>query len=161
MELPLIRSATVDDAGAISHVIVRALRETNAGDYPPAVISALVQNFAPERILELLATRDVLVACLADEIVGTASLEHSAVRTVFVAPEHQGRGLGSALMRELEVLCRTRGLTRQTVRSSITAEGFYTRLGFVAVRDQYVGAERTIIMERSLIAADAAVPPVS
>jgi hypothetical protein len=30
---------------------------------------------------------------------------------------------------------------------SITAEGFYARLGFQKVRDEFYGAERTIIMQ--------------
>jgi len=33
---------------------------------------------------------------------------------------------------------------------SITAEAFYAKLGFNAVRDSYHGDERTIIMERWL-----------
>jgi hypothetical protein len=37
-----------------------------------------------------------------------------------------------------------------TVPSSVTAEAFYARLGFKAVRDSYHGDERTIIMERPL-----------
>jgi hypothetical protein len=37
-----------------------------------------------------------------------------------------------------------------TVPSSVTAEPFYARLGFKAVRDSYFGDERTIIMERAL-----------
>jgi hypothetical protein len=36
------------------------------------------------------------------------------------------------------------------VPSSLTAETFYVRPGFRAVRDSYYGDERTIIMERSL-----------
>jgi hypothetical protein len=36
------------------------------------------------------------------------------------------------------------------VPSSVTAERFYSKLGFTAVRDSYYGEERTIIMERRL-----------
>ncbi|WP_280940334.1 hypothetical protein [Mesorhizobium sp. LNHC221B00] len=36
-----------------------------------------------------------------------------------------------------------------TVPSSLTAEAFYARLGFRAVRDSYHGEERTIIMQRA------------
>ncbi|KAA0968830.1 hypothetical protein [Pseudomonas sp. ANT_H12B] len=36
------------------------------------------------------------------------------------------------------------------VRSSITAEGFYSRLGYRKVHDEFHGAERTIIMQRRL-----------
>ncbi len=37
-----------------------------------------------------------------------------------------------------------------TVPSSVTAEAFYGRLGYRAVRDSYHGEEPTIIMERAL-----------
>jgi histone acetyltransferase (RNA polymerase elongator complex component) len=53
-------------------------------------------------------------------------------------------------MREIERLARERGNTTLVVPSSITAERFYARLGFRAVRDSYHGDERTIIMERML-----------
>jgi len=43
-----------------------------------------------------------------------------------------------------------KNLPRLAVPSSLTAETFYVRLGFRAVRDSYYGDERTIIMERSL-----------
>jgi hypothetical protein len=35
-----------------------------------------------------------------------------------------------------------------SVPSSVTAESFYAKLGFNAVRDSYHGEERTIVMER-------------
>jgi hypothetical protein len=36
------------------------------------------------------------------------------------------------------------------VPSSITAEGFYALLGFQKVRDEFHGAERTVIMLKHL-----------
>ena len=53
-------------------------------------------------------------------------------------------------MEEIDHIARESGLDALTVPSSITAEAFYARLGFVAVRDSYYGEERTIIMERRL-----------
>jgi predicted N-acetyltransferase YhbS len=146
----LIRPAVRDDAEAISRVIIRALRETNAQDYPPDVIASVAVNFSPERVSELMEAREVLVAILADEIVGTASLQGAVVRTVFIAPDHQACGIGTALMHEIERRARQRGFAQLMVPSSITAEDFYARLGFAAVRDEYHGEERTIIMQKLL-----------
>lgn len=42
------------------------------------------------------------------------------------------------------------GVSLLRVPSSITAEGFYASLGFRKVRDDFHGAERTIIMELKL-----------
>lgn len=53
-------------------------------------------------------------------------------------------------MAEIERTARERNIASLTVPSSVTAETFYARLGFHAVRDSYHGDERTIIMERSL-----------
>lgn len=145
-----IRPARDDDADAISGVILRALRETNAKDYTDEIIERIGRSFSPEAVRELIGKRTVFVAVDGNRIVGTASLDGSVVRTVFVAPDVQARGIGKLLMVEVERTARGRNIQALTVPSSITAESFYARLGFIAVRDSHHGDERTIIMERSL-----------
>ncbi|MGA6105468.1 N-acetyltransferase family protein [Pseudomonas solani] len=149
----LIRTATPDDATAISQVVLLALAESNARDYPPAVIASVQANFGPEQVRGLLAAREVLVAEEAGCVIGTASLDGDVVRTVFVAPGAQGLGVGRRLMEQVEALARERGVAVLKVPSSITAEGFYAGLGFQAVQQIIRGEERTIVMERSLAAA--------
>lgn len=148
-----IRAAHADDAPAVSDVILAALRETNARDYTASVIERLEQSFSPASVRTLLGKRKAFVAVLGSRIVGTAALDGSTVRTVFVAPDVQGQGVGRLLMAELERASRAEGIATLTVPSSVTAESFYAKLGFKAVRDSYHGEERTIIMERSLPAA--------
>ncbi|MDW3711394.1 MULTISPECIES: GNAT family N-acetyltransferase [unclassified Pseudomonas] len=149
----LIRTATPDDAAAISQVVLTALAESNARDYPPKVIASVQANFGPEQVRGLLAAREVLVAEAAGCVIGTASLDGDMVRTVFVAPGAQGLGVGRRLMEQVEALARERGVAVLKVPSSITAEGFYAGLGFQAVQQIIRGEERTIVMERSLAAA--------
>ncbi|EQM69721.1 GNAT family N-acetyltransferase [Pseudomonas tohonis] len=149
----LIRTATPDDATAISQVVLLALAESNARDYPPAVIASVQANFGPEQVRGLLAAREVLVAEEAGCVIGTASLDGDVVRTVFVAPGAQGLGVGRRLMEHVEALARERGVAVLKVPSSIIAEGFYAGLGFQAVQQIIRGEERTIVMERSLAAA--------
>ncbi|WP_236234555.1 GNAT family N-acetyltransferase [Pseudomonas tohonis] len=146
----LIRTATPDDAAAISQVVLTALAESNARDYPPKVIASVQANFGPEQVRGLLAAREVLVAEEAGCVIGTASLDGDVVRTVFVAPGAQGLGVGRRLMEQVEALARERGVAVLKVPSSITAEGFYAGLGFQAVQQIIRGEERTIVMERSL-----------
>ena len=145
-----IRPALENDAGEISVVILRALRETNAKDYTREIIERIERSFSPNAVLELMGKRMVLVATIGSRIVGTASLDGSVVRTVFVAPDIQAQGVGKLLMAEIERAARERSIAMLTVPSSVTAAAFYARLGFRAVRDSYHGDERTIIMERSL-----------
>jgi N-acetylglutamate synthase-like GNAT family acetyltransferase len=146
----LIRKATEKDAIAISHVIVAALRESNSQDYSAAVIAQVEQSFSPPAIVRLMAQRQVYVATLGKEIIATASLDQATVRSVFVAPTHQGSGAGRALMAAVESAAAINGVSRLRVPSSITAEGFYRSLGYSPIRDEYHGEERTIIMEKWL-----------
>ena len=145
-----IRRAAEGDADAISRIIVRALRETNAKDYPPEVISALVLNFAPERVALLIANRQVYTAIVEGTVIGTASLQGSVVRTVFVDPDHQGKGIGARLMDVVESFARANAIRRLSLNSSLTAHGFYEKLGYGPVGEELHGQERTIIMEKQL-----------
>ena len=145
-----VRRAGVEDAAAISHLIRRTLQETNARDYAPAIVSRVVANFMPNRMAALIATREVFVATHQEQIVATASLDGATIRSVFVLPEFQRRGLGRALVEHVEAVARAARLARLAVPSSIGAEGFYHRLGYVPIRDVYYEDERTILMEKAL-----------
>ena len=146
----LVRAARAEDAAAISKVIIAALRESNALDYPPEVIAQVAQNFAAPQVLALMSQRQVSVAIDDQVVVGTASLDQQVIRSVFVAPEQQGKGIGKLLMARIESVAATHGLKELRVPSSITAEGFYALLGFQKVRDEFHGAERTVIMLKHL-----------
>ena len=146
----IIRLSRQQDAEGISRVVLSALRETNSRDYSEAVIARVEQSFSPAAVLDLMKRRLTFVAVEGDHVIGTAGLDGNVVRTVFIAPEHQGRGIGRALMAHVEQAALGNGVTVLVVPSSVTAEPFYARLGFHAVRDSHFGEERTIVMERRL-----------
>lgn len=145
-----VRKAQEVDAPAISRVIVEALRTSNSQDYSPAVIACVERSFSPGAVLELMARRQVVVAQLGEQVVGTASLDGEVVRTVFVAPGQQGVGIGRALMQRVEALAGAAGVHTLRVPSSLTAQAFYARLGYAVVREVVEGEERTIVMARAL-----------
>jgi N-acetylglutamate synthase-like GNAT family acetyltransferase len=145
-----IRLANQQDALAISQVIIQSLRHSNAQDYPADVIAQVEKSFSAESVVALLDQRQVFVATHDDHVVATASLDRDVVRSVFVSPDHQGTGLGTALMATLISVANDANIKVLRVPSSITAEGFYLKSGFHKVRDEFHGAERTIVMERRL-----------
>lgn len=145
-----LRIAALDDVASISQVILRALNESNAQDYSPEIIAQVEQSFSPDAILRLLSKRQVYVATLDDHVVATASLDGDVVRSVFVHPGYQGLGIGKQLMGVLEHAAIGAGINMLRVPSSITAEGFYAGLGFQKNRDEFHGAERTVVMEKLL-----------
>lgn len=145
-----VRIATDDDAQAISRVVIAALRASNAQDYPPDVIAQVETSFTPSAVKALLSRRKTFVALEDDRVIATASLDGDVVRSVFVDPLHQGKGIGKTLMATLHRTAFDAGIGRLRVPSSITAQGFYQALGYQKIRDEYHGAERTVIMEKTL-----------
>jgi len=146
----VIRTAIPEDAAAISHIIVAALRESNARDYSSAVIEQVALSFSPPAIVRFLTQRQMFVATVDDHIVATASLDRDTVRSVFVDPSCQGKGIGRMLMAHIESVARHDGIDLLRVPSSVTAERFYSALGYVKDRDEFHGEERTIVMEKRL-----------
>lgn len=143
-----IRRATLADADAISHVIIQTVREINAKDYSASVIDEVTSNFTPRRISEKMKIRQIFVATQQKEIIGTASLENSMIRSVFVLPDRQRNNIGLMLMNYLEKIAKKQNIHCLTVSSSIAAEDFYRKLGYKSLRNEYYGEERTIIMEK-------------
>ncbi|MBV7563492.1 GNAT family N-acetyltransferase [Pseudomonas sp. sia0905] len=145
-----IRPAREADADAISDVIVQALRLSNAADYPPQVIERVAANFDAAGVRGLLESRQVFVALDDERVVATASLAGDVVRSVFVLPEMQGRGVGKALMRHIEGVARAAGVQLLRVPASLTAVPFYAALGYTVIREVVEGDERTQVMAREL-----------
>ena len=144
-----IRRATAGDAEAVYEIVLRALRETNARDYPASVIDRLVLTL-PEGVASKLEEWHAYVAVVHGRIVGTGSLNGKTVRAVFVHPDYQGRGIGTKLMDAVENAASVQSVDTLTVQSSITAQPFYAKRGFKVVRETFYGEEQTTVMSEDI-----------
>ncbi len=125
-------------AEAVSNLIRRNLLEVNSKDYTEDAINELVAYFSPATLMENSRSQTIFVATQDGEVVGTASLanfgsvespRYYAV-TVFVLPELQRQGIGLRLMQAVESKARELGAEKITLHASITAKGFYQKLGY-------------------------------
>ena len=57
--------------------------------------------------------------------------EYWNLSDLFVSPSKQGRGIGRRLIDEVKVACISKGIGFIRVNSSLNAEGFYRKMGFV------------------------------
>jgi len=85
----------------------------------------------PEGLSDHLAT--ALVACDNGRVIGSAALElygaSALLRSVAVAPDYQGQGLGRQLTRAAIDLARRHGVTHLYLLTK-TAEAFFPQFGF-------------------------------
>ncbi|EJT06758.1 GNAT family N-acetyltransferase [Rhizobium sp. CCGE 510] len=145
-----IRRAIGSDASAISELVRHTIRISNSADYPASIIERVVGNFSPDAMLRLMDRRIVWLALQDGEPVGTAGLDGDTVRTVFVSPAAQGRGIGRRLMQTAETAASANGIKALHVPASITARNFYARLGYNEVQEILSGEERIFLMEKQI-----------
>ncbi|MCP3388855.1 GNAT family N-acetyltransferase [Bradyrhizobium sp. CCGB12] len=147
-----IRRAAADDARAVHDIVLRALCETNAKDYPASVIDRLVLTL-PDKVAASLETWHAFTAFVDGRVVGTASLSGHVVKSVFVHPDFQRRGVATRLMAAVESAAIGKSVPTLDVQSSITAQPFYAKWGFTVVREEFYGEERTIVMSKAILPA--------
>jgi GNAT superfamily N-acetyltransferase len=145
----VIRPATAADAEAIHKIVLQALRETNARDYPPSVIDRLVLTL-PDKVASHLTIWCAFVALVDGQVVGTGSLNGQTVSAVYVHPDYQGRGIGTKLMDAVENAATAQSQGTLSVQSSVTAKPFYNRRGFRVVQERAFGEEPTIVMSKDI-----------
>jgi GNAT superfamily N-acetyltransferase len=145
----LIRRATAADAEAVHRIVLLALRETNAPDYPPSVIDRLALTL-PDKVASNLETWHAFVAVINGQVVGTGSLNGPTVTSVYVHPEYQRRGIATKLMDAVENVASAELQGTLGVQSSVTAKPFYAKRGFITVREGFFGEEPTISMSKDV-----------
>jgi putative acetyltransferase len=117
----------------VHHESVRALA---AKDYPPHVIDAWAPTpISDERLERFLQNMDKeirLIAELGGEPVGIGALviAKSELRACYVLPSATRRGVGSALVAEIERIAREHAIRELHLESSANAEPFYSALGY-------------------------------
>ncbi|MEX3015662.1 GNAT family N-acetyltransferase [Gymnodinialimonas hymeniacidonis] len=145
-----LRCAKIEHAEGIGSVIRAAIEQVNAKDYPPAEINRLLQNFTTEKIAALLQQRQTLVALFGERIVGTGAIQGAEVKSVFVAPDWHRRGIGAAIVYELEKIAARDGIETLEVSSSLSATQFYSVLGYIETSRNIFGNEETVQMTKAL-----------
>lgn len=146
----VIRAAGPDDAAAISALVQRTVRISNGRDYPPQAIDLIVANFAPDKVGQRMAERDVFVCQKGDRIVGTIALGGDRLRSLFVEPGMQQAGVGARLVDHLEAHARKVGARELKLSSSLTARGFYERLGYRLIQPEEHDGVSTFLMAKTL-----------
>jgi putative acetyltransferase len=125
------------DAEQILKTHGAAVRITAAKDYPEDVIQSWASPATPEKIEEYSkrierGEETTVVAVLSGKIVGFGAIveEENELRAVYVSPDANRMGVGSAILAKLEQIAKERGLTELQMHSSLTAEPFYLTHGY-------------------------------
>ena len=132
-----IRRFAAADAQAVSDLIVRTLRVSNARDYPAAMLEELVTRMQPADILVRAGWTHFYVVEDGGAIVGCGAIgpywektDESSLFTIFVDPDWQGQGVGRRIIETLEQDEYALRAKRIEIPASITGLPFYLKLGY-------------------------------
>ncbi|MBR6934128.1 MAG: GNAT family N-acetyltransferase [Clostridia bacterium] len=136
-EQPVIRRFRESDAGSVSELIRRTLKISNSSDYSPECIDELIARHTPDYIRKRADHTHFYVAENSGAVAGCGAIgpywdseTESCLFTIFVDPECQGRGIGKMIIDALEKDEYFLRAKRVEVPASITALGFYRKLGY-------------------------------
>jgi amino-acid N-acetyltransferase len=116
-------------------VITAALRVAAPADRE-SVVTLLVQAGLPAADITAAGLRDFFVAFDAGSVIGAIGLErhgvHGLLRSLAVAPDWRGRGLGTALVEAIESKARALDLRTLSLLTE-TAVAFFSVRGYTAI----------------------------
>ena len=142
-ELPMIRQFRPDDMEACSDLI-RACILIEKG-LSETLRQKLLKAETPEAMLERARLYYVAVFESDAEVAGVGAVEMNEIRLLYVAPEHQRKGIGRSLLAHLESMVPSVLFSDVFVYSSPAAASFYG-----AHRFQPQGQHLFIIEEEEL-----------
>jgi GNAT superfamily N-acetyltransferase len=132
-----IRPFKPEDAEETARLIAKTLRISNSKDYPGQYIELNIASHSADELIKAANERHMYVVCDRERIVGTGgiagywgSLTESILLTIFVLPEYQGKGVGSAIIETLEQDEYFFRAKRIEIPASITAVEFYRKKGY-------------------------------
>ena len=131
-----IRAMRSEDARRFLEIQRESVRGIAARDYPTAVIKAWAPLPITDEVVErFLSNADHEIRLIAEldgqpAGIGALVLGNSELRACYVVPGAARRGVGTAIVAEIERIAREHGLVYLRLESSLTAEPFYAALGY-------------------------------
>ena len=132
-----IRRFREQDAQAVSDLIITTIRISNTRDYPSELMEELIKTQDPEHVLQKASWTHFYVAEEAGVIIGCGAIgpywgkeDESSLFTIFVHPDHQGKGIGTAIVKTLEQDEFALRAKRIEIPASVTGLPFYRKMGY-------------------------------
>ena len=140
MEQVSFRRADPDDAPHMLKVKHDAIRELTWHAYTPEQIDAWAPDADGIKDFANAIAQDTFYVVVAEQDgdllgYGTLNREAGSIDAVFTDPDSTRRGIGAALMRQLESTARMEGHDHLTLSASKNAVGFYEGHGYEQVEE--------------------------
>lgn len=130
-----VRKFRKEDAQKASNIIKRGFEISNAPFYKKGSIAEQVEANSPKNLVEKTKNVQYFVAVEKDQILGIGGYDTKKVHTLFVDPEHQGKGIGKKIIERILSEAKKDGIKNLDSWSTFQAEKFYIKAGFKKIKE--------------------------
>lgn len=134
----MIRKARIHDAAAIAQCRKKAILAIDRQYYDEVQIGVWADAQTPGKYFAPIDAGEIFVAAEDASLYGFGwiKFDPAEIRAIYVAPEHQGRGLGRRLLRFLEDELFAVGVEEIILDASLNAQSFYAKYEYRAGEQQ-------------------------
>lgn len=131
-----IRKIERQDINQVTMMIKKVHRKSFIGVYSKELIEIFCHKYDLDNFVKRMKIIDYFVAedLVNNKIVGVIGLQNNQLRTFFVDPDYQGKGVGSLLFQYLESYAKNRKFKELYLEGSPIGEPFYEHFGFVKIK---------------------------
>jgi putative acetyltransferase len=133
-----IRLMRPDEGQTFLDIHSRSVHGLASGAYPRNVIEAWAQPPTAENLRRLSENADQEIRLIAelDGVpvgIGALVLRESELRACYVTPDAARKGVGTAIVKEIERIASANNVTCLVLEASVNAETFYRAMGYVVI----------------------------
>ncbi|MBK8160994.1 MAG: GNAT family N-acetyltransferase [Rhodospirillaceae bacterium] len=131
-----IQIASLDDAPAIHHVHESSILELGSRSYTLEEARSWAAGLSPDFYIRCIKEEGETFLVAAGEygiVCAFASYHGDELTGLYVSPNSEGRGLGSALLQRAEQEMQSRGAERVQIKASRSGRKFYESKGYERV----------------------------
>jgi N-acetylglutamate synthase-like GNAT family acetyltransferase len=137
-----IHKARMGDVQTIMDLHADTIRRINSKDYTSDQIDAWIGTRERRREMTEEGIQQGRFWVAVDEtghVLGIGALAGDEITGLYVAADHLGKGVGTALLTRMEQEARAAGAAEVRADSTLTAAGFYRRMGYEETGRKQVG----------------------
>lgn len=129
-----ILKASQADKEKISKLHIASIKKLCKNHYSPAQLQSWTSLLVPSVYDQALEEKLFLVTVDAQQhLVGMAILDinNAILSAMYIHPDHVGKGIGSTLLRELEMSALKENIISLSLQSTLNAKDFYRTHGYI------------------------------
>lgn len=137
--------AKTEDLQAVYDVVQHTIKTIYPKYYPAEVVDFFSELHSKESISRDIKNGDVSVLKIDGKIVATGCFVDNHITRVYVLPEHQKKGYGTFIIKNIEdQICKR--YDKAYLDASLPAAALYEKLGFSTIKHERYPVENSVIL---------------